>query len=280
MAGVLGGMEVVGDGGGGVSPTDIDTLVKLNAIFVDGTTLDDDSDPRDPNAHTQAADTISDSGSKGRQVLQAVDSSGVRAAIKVSLTYSSAGAPGANNDSVDTAGVGQAFAVGDFWQRSTVPARYYRVDDVTPTAAVWQRVDPAVFATAAQGSAADSAVQPSTAYAIAACSASLVLSRSTTSAINTVMGEVQINKALFPSIDVKLRAQGDISGTAAGVLELYDLTNAAIIVSLALPNGVFNALSGVLTLAGALTQYELRLRRNGPDPADVVTVTWAGLQAA
>ena len=160
MAGVLGGMEVVGDGGGGVSPTDIDTLVKLNAIFVDGTTLDDDSDPRDPNAHTQAADTISDSGSKGRQVLQAVDSSGVRAAIKVSLTYSSAGAPGANNDSVDTAGVGQAFAVGDFWQRSTVPARYYRVDDVTPTAAVWQRVDPAVFATAAQGALAASALQP------------------------------------------------------------------------------------------------------------------------
>mgnify|MGYP006971703486 CR=1 FL=1 len=116
--------------------------------------------------------------------------------------------------------------------------------------------------------------------ATAACARTLVLSRSTSSEINTVVGGVQIDKSLFPSIDVKLRAQGDISGTAAGVLELYDLTNAAIIVSLALPNGVFNALSGVLTLAGALTQYELRLRRNGPDPADVVTVTWAGLQAA
>ena len=116
--------------------------------------------------------------------------------------------------------------------------------------------------------------------AIAACARTLVLSRSTSSEINTVVGGVQIDKSLFPSIDVKLRAQGDISGTAAGVLELYDLTNAAIIVSLALPNGVFNELSDVLTLAGALTQYELRIRRNGGAVTDVVTVTWAGLQLA
>jgi len=53
MAGVLGGMEVVGGGGGGSADlSDIDTLVKINANFVDGTTLDDDSDPRDPELHS------------------------------------------------------------------------------------------------------------------------------------------------------------------------------------------------------------------------------------
>ena len=65
-----------------------------------------------------------------------------------------------------------------------------------------------------------------------------------------------------------------------GVLELYDLDASAIIESLVLPNGTFNVSNGVLTLAGALTQYELRLRRNGGAVTDVVSVSWAGLQLA
>lgn len=108
----------------------------------------------------------------------------------------------------------------------------------------------------------------------------LVSAQSTVSTLNVVVGGVQINKALFLSTNVKLQAQGEVTGTAAGVLELYDLDASAIIESLILPNGTFNVSSGVLTLAGALTQYELRLRRNGGAVTDVVSVSWAGLQVA
>jgi hypothetical protein len=57
-----------------------------------------------------------------------------------SNTYVSAGNPTPQNDSVDTAGVGRVFEVGDYWFNSVTDKLYLCQDD-TPNAAIWAVVD-------------------------------------------------------------------------------------------------------------------------------------------
>jgi len=109
-------------------------------------------DARPPTAHTQAIATISDAGVKGQEVVQATDSITVRDAIKVRLDFEATSDPTVNNDEADTAAIGTEFSVGDVWQRTNVsPVRWWKADSVAPGAAVWSQFNPAVFATAAQG---------------------------------------------------------------------------------------------------------------------------------
>ena len=54
-------------------------------------------------------------------------------------TYNDTVAPTANNDSVDTAGIGVSFQIGSFWQVDPA-GTLYRCSDATSGAAVWHVV--------------------------------------------------------------------------------------------------------------------------------------------
>lgn len=57
-----------------------------------------------------------------------------------SNTYVSATNPTPQNDSVDTAGIGRAFEIGDYWFNVVQDVMYLCADD-TPNAAVWNKID-------------------------------------------------------------------------------------------------------------------------------------------
>jgi hypothetical protein len=64
-------------------------------------------------------------------------------AMTASRLYTSTSAPTANNDSRDTAGIAQHFAVGDRWHWTTQNV-FYELIDATVGAAVWKEVDPLI----------------------------------------------------------------------------------------------------------------------------------------
>jgi len=65
--------------------------------------------------------------------------------------YNAAGNPTANNDSVDTAGIGRAFLVGDLWINTTNDTSFICADN-TATAAIWRSIKTALSMTSTDNS--------------------------------------------------------------------------------------------------------------------------------
>lgn len=59
-------------------------------------------------------------------------------------TYTSSNNPSVNNDSVDTAGAGRAFEIGNYWINITTNDVFVCTDD-TATAAIWELVDTTAY---------------------------------------------------------------------------------------------------------------------------------------
>jgi len=250
--------------------------------------------PRPPLAHTQTVSTISDSGSKGRQLVQCSTGKDARNSIGAQQTYNRNSDPGINNDGVDTAGIGIAFTIGDAWVRNdTSPRRWYRADSVATGAAVWTQFNPAVFATAAQGARAPTEpanpADDGKVWTAGGGNGSwvsptggggdivLTTDGATISAIATVIGGGIIDATGSPNRT--LVAFGSCAGAAGeGEMVLYDLTAASTITTRALANGAWS-ISQAVVLAEASHQYEIRIRRTAGDPTDEIYVTWAAIQS-
>lgn len=242
--------------------------------------------------HQHPVADLLDSGSKGRQLAQCSTGGEARAAIGAQLTCRRNGAPGVNNDGVDTAGIGIAFTVGDVWIRiDTSPRRWYRADGVDTGAADWNRFEPAVFATAAQGARAPAVpANPGDDGKVWTAGGGigswvsptgggdtvLAVNGATTSGIATVIGGGIIDATGSPNRT--LVAFGSCAGAAGeGEIVLYDLTAASTITTRALANGAWS-ISQAVVLAEASHQYECRIRRTAGDPTDEIYVTWAAIQ--
>jgi hypothetical protein len=64
------------------------------------------------------------------------DRTDIQHRIKNLEPYKSTSDPGANNDSVDTAGIGRRFAVGSIWLNTVTPKAFHCFDNSTG-AAIW-----------------------------------------------------------------------------------------------------------------------------------------------
>lgn len=85
-------------------------------------------------------------GAAGAALYQAPTNGAIRNLIKAALIYKTASDPNANNDGVDTAGIGQEFTVGDVWMNTSVtPRSWFRCDRNNTGAAVWTQFNPAAL---------------------------------------------------------------------------------------------------------------------------------------